>query len=89
MIESRDYVLELRYAAGNYERFADMARELAESGVSVILVNTISAVRAAQRLNPKVPVVMISINDPVVASLARPGMAEVYLAKLVKGNQSR
>jgi putative ABC transport system substrate-binding protein len=77
LIEGRDYVLEQRYAAGHYQQFPDMARELAQIGVSVILVNTILAVRAAQQLIPPVPVVMLSINDPVgtglVASLARPG----------------
>jgi putative ABC transport system substrate-binding protein len=86
MIEGRDYVLELRYAAGNYEQFPDMAREIAQAGVSVILVNTISAVRAAQRLTPPLPVVMISINDPVgtglVASLARPGGNTTGMATL-------
>jgi putative ABC transport system substrate-binding protein len=77
LIEGRDYVLESRFAAGKYERFPDLARELAQAGVGVILASTISAVRAAQRLTPPVPVVMIAINDPVgtglVASLARPG----------------
>jgi putative ABC transport system substrate-binding protein len=77
LIEGRDYVLEQRYAAGHYEQFPDMARQLAQVGATVILVNTISAVRAAQQLVPPVPVVMLSINDPVgtglVASLARPG----------------
>jgi putative tryptophan/tyrosine transport system substrate-binding protein len=86
MVEGRDYVLELRYAAGNYEQFPDMAREIAQAGVAVILVNTISAVRAAQRLTPPVPVVMISINDPVgtglVASLARPGGHTTGMATL-------
>ena len=77
LIEGRDYVLEQRYAAGHYEQFPDMARQLAQTGSDVILVNTISAVRAAQQLVPPVPVVMLSINDPVgtglVANLARPG----------------
>ena len=54
-----------------------MARELAQRGASVILVNTISAVRAAQQLIPPVPVITLSINDPVgtglIGSLARPG----------------
>jgi putative ABC transport system substrate-binding protein len=65
LIEGRDYVLESRFAAGKYERFPDLARELAQAGVGVILASTISAVRAAQRLTPSVPVVMIAINDPV------------------------
>jgi putative tryptophan/tyrosine transport system substrate-binding protein len=53
MIEGRDYVLEARYAAGNYGRFPDMARELAQDGVRLILVNTISAVRAARPARPR------------------------------------
>jgi putative ABC transport system substrate-binding protein len=76
-IEGRDYVLETRFAAGNYERFPEMARELAQSGARMILALTIASVRAAQNVTPPVPVVMLAINDPVgtglVASLARPG----------------
>jgi putative ABC transport system substrate-binding protein len=86
MIEGRDYVLESRFADGRYERFPDLARELGQAGASVILVSTIAAVRAAQRLDPAVPVVMIAINDPVgtglVASLARPGGHTTGMATL-------
>jgi putative tryptophan/tyrosine transport system substrate-binding protein len=77
LIESRDYLLEARFAAGNYDKFSEMARELARAGARVMLVNTIASVRAAQNLSPPVAVVMLAINDPVatglVASLARPG----------------
>jgi putative ABC transport system substrate-binding protein len=77
LIEGRDYIFEPRFAGGRYERFAELARELAQAGAGVILVNTIASVQAAQSLVPPVPVVMMAINDPVgtglVASLARPG----------------
>ena len=69
LIEGRDYVLDTRFAGGNYVRFPELARELAQVNVSVILANTIVSVRAAQRLTPPVPVVMTSINDPVGAGL--------------------
>jgi putative tryptophan/tyrosine transport system substrate-binding protein len=86
LIEGRDYVLETRFAAGNYERFPEMARELAQSGARVILALTISSVRAAQNVTPPVPVVMLAINDPVgtglVASLARPGGHTTGMATL-------
>lgn len=86
LIDGRDYVLEARFAAGNYERFPELARELAQLKVSVILTNTISSVRAAQRLNPPVPVVMLSINDPVgaglITSLATPGAKTTGLGTL-------
>src|ERR1700737_2681662 len=49
LMEGRDYILEARFAAGHYERFAELARELAQSGARIILVNTIAAVHAAQR----------------------------------------
>lgn len=77
LVEGRDYIFDARFSAGRYEKFPEMARELAQAGASVILVNTIASVRAAQNLVPPVPVVMISINDPIgtglIASLARPG----------------
>jgi len=77
LIEGRDYLLEVRFAAGNYERFPELARELAQAGVSVVLANTPASVIAAQRLTPHVHVVMVAVNDPVgaglVASLAQPG----------------
>ena len=86
LAEGRDYLLESRFAAGNYQRFPEMARELAEAGVRIMLVATIASVRAAQNLTPPVPVVMIAINDPVgnglVASLAHPGGVTTGMATL-------
>jgi ABC-type uncharacterized transport system substrate-binding protein len=86
LVDGQDYVLESRFPAGNYERFPEMARELAQAGARVILVNTIASVRAAQNLTPPVPVVMLAINDPVgtglVASLARPGGHTTGMATL-------
>src|SRR5260370_16109819 len=86
LIGGRDYVLESRFSAGNYERFPGLARELAQAGARVILVNTIASVRAAQNVTPPLPVVMLAINDPVgtglVASLARPGGYTTGMATL-------
>ena len=86
LIEGRDYTIVARFAAGHYERFPELAAELARAGVSVILTNTIASVRAAQRLTPPVPIIMTPINDPVgtglIASLARPGGHTTGLASL-------
>ena len=86
LIDGRDYVLDARFAAGRYERFPELARELAQAGAGVILTNTIASVRAAQRLMPPVPVVMLAINDPIgtglIASLAKPGNHTTGLATL-------
>jgi putative tryptophan/tyrosine transport system substrate-binding protein len=77
LVESRDYIFEPRFAARRYERFPEMARDLAEAGVDLILADAIASVQAAQHLDPRQPVIMISIDDPVgsglIASLARPG----------------
>lgn len=86
LVEGRDVTLEMRYAAGRYERFPELAEELARTGVRVILANTIAGVRAAQNIKRPVPVVMSPINDPVgsglVASLARPGGMTTGVASL-------
>jgi hypothetical protein len=77
LVEGRDYIFEARFSGGRYEKFPQLARELAQAGVSVILANTIASVQAARNLVPPVPVVMMAIHDPVgmglIASLARPG----------------
>jgi putative ABC transport system substrate-binding protein len=86
LIEGRDYVFEPRFSAGRYERFPELANDLARAGASIILVNTIASARAAQGLVPPVSVVMTSINDPVgtglIASLARPGGRTTGVATL-------
>jgi putative ABC transport system substrate-binding protein len=86
LVEGRDYILETRFAAGEYGRFPELARELAQSGANLIVTNTIASVRAAQNLVPPVPIVMVPVNDPVgtglVASLARPGGHTTGIATL-------
>ena len=67
--EGRDYVLDLRWAEGNYERFPALARELVERKADVILATTISAVRAARRATAAIPIVMTSITNAVGAGL--------------------
>jgi putative tryptophan/tyrosine transport system substrate-binding protein len=86
LIEGRDYVLEARFAVGDYERASQLAHELAQAGARVILATTIASVRAAQALIPPLPVVMTGINAPVeaglIASLARPGGHTTGMATL-------
>jgi ABC-type uncharacterized transport system substrate-binding protein len=88
LVEGKDYVLELRWAEGHYQRFPAFARELVEHGAGVLVVSTIAAARAAQQATSTIPIVMASINDPVgyglVASLARPGGNTTGLATLAQ-----
>jgi putative tryptophan/tyrosine transport system substrate-binding protein len=77
LIEGRDYVLDVRWAEGDYARFPALAAELAQRDCSVIVVTTIAAGRVAQRVTPTTPLVMAGFIDPVgaglITSLARPG----------------
>jgi putative ABC transport system substrate-binding protein len=86
LIEDRDFIFEQRFTGGADERFPEFARELARLGARVIMTNTPAGVRAVQRLDPPVPVVMTNMNDPVgaglVASLAHPGNLTTGTASL-------
>jgi hypothetical protein len=55
LVEGKDYVLELRWAEGHYERFPAFARELVEYGARVLIVGTIAAARAAQQATSAIP----------------------------------
>ena len=76
-VEGRNLVLEWRSAEGVYERFPEIYRELASSNVDVIVTVTTAGTRAAKEVTQTIPIVMVSITDPVgqglVQSLARPG----------------
>lgn len=84
--EGRDYLLDLRWAAGAYELFSGFARELVDNKVDVILATTISAVRAAQQTTTITPIIMTSVTDAVgaglVKSLAYPGGNTTGLSNL-------
>jgi putative ABC transport system substrate-binding protein len=77
LVEGKDYKLDVRYAEGKYDRFPVLADELLKLNPAVIMMSTIAAVRAAQQATKTVPIVFVSINDPLgsglVASLAHPG----------------
>ena len=88
MVEDRDYVLDLRFADGDYSRFPTLAAEVVQRKPAAIVVTTISAARAAQRATATIPIVMTGLIDPVgqglIASLARPGGNTTGLANLAQ-----
>lgn len=76
--EGKDYRFEHRSAQGHAERIPQLARELVDMKVAVIVTGVEPVVRAIKDLTDTIPVVMIlSDSDPVasglVASLRRPG----------------
>jgi putative tryptophan/tyrosine transport system substrate-binding protein len=86
LVPGRDFILEPHFTNGLNDRFETLAKELALKGARVILSNNPAAVRAVQRLDPPMPVVMTNMNDPVgnglIISLAHPGNRTTGTASL-------
>ncbi len=76
-VEGQNIAIEYRTAEGQPERLAAAATELARLPVDVIAVFGTPASRAAVQATKTIPIVMISVGDPIraglVPSLARPG----------------
>ena len=93
LAEGRDYVLDVRWAEGDYTRFAALAFELLERKSSVIIVTTIAAARAAQQVAPAIPIVMTGLIDPVgvglIASLARPGNNTTGISNMIQDTSAK
>ena len=75
-IEGRNVAMEVRWAEGRSERFAEIATELVRLKVDVILTHTSPPVLAAKQATSVIPIVFASAGDPVgvgiVTNLARP-----------------
>ena len=76
-IEGRNVAVEYRWAEGRNERFAEIAAELVQLKVEVIVTAGTAAVVAAKQATSVIPIIFALGGDPVgtglVASLARPG----------------
>jgi putative ABC transport system substrate-binding protein len=70
-------LLEPRHADGRYERLPAMAAEIVALKPDVILVGSAPATRALMKETSTIPIVMVSVGDPVaygiVRSLKEPG----------------
>src|SRR5262245_2040581 len=76
-VEGQNLVIEERYAEGSEERLPDLAAELVQLQVDVIVAAGAPTIRAAQHATRTIPIVMAGTADAVaqgfIASLARPG----------------
>ena len=76
-VEGKNLVIEWRYADGKFERLPELAAELVQLRVDVIVTAGTAATSAAQKATTAVPIVMGTANDAVlggfVKSLAQPG----------------
>ena len=76
-IEGRTIAIEVRWAEGRSERYAEIAAGFVRLNVDVIVTIGTPASLAAKQATSVVPIVFVAASDPVgtglVASLARPG----------------
>ena len=77
-VEGQNAVIDWRFASGKASLFPDLAAELVQLNVDVIVGQGVGATGAAKRATNTIPIVMSNADDdPVrlglVASLARPG----------------
>jgi len=76
-VEGQNIVIDYRYAEGRVDRLPDLAAELVRLKVDLIVSEGTQGVTAARNATETIPIVMITVRDPVgtglIASLARPG----------------
>jgi putative tryptophan/tyrosine transport system substrate-binding protein len=76
-IEGKNLDIEYRSAEGKADRLPDLAAELVQLKVDVIVANGLAQVWAAKNATQTIPIVMLVSTDPVrnglISSFARPG----------------
>jgi putative tryptophan/tyrosine transport system substrate-binding protein len=77
LVEGKDFMIEFRWAEGNYERLREMARDLVARNVSVIVAaGGVASAPVAKAATATIPIVFMTGADPIAAglvkSLARP-----------------
>jgi putative ABC transport system substrate-binding protein len=76
-IEGKSYVMEYRWADGNFDQLAQLAVELVRAKVDVLVTHSTPGCLAAKKATSTIPIVMSSVTDPLgtglVSDMARPG----------------
>jgi putative ABC transport system substrate-binding protein len=86
-IEGKTIILVVRSAARDQARLPVLAADLVTEKVNVIVAVGTAATRAARQVTTTIPVVMVSVGDPLgsgfIVSLARPGGNTTGVASLL------
>jgi putative ABC transport system substrate-binding protein len=76
-VEGKNIIIEWRFADGDFERLPALAAELVKLKPDVLVTHATPPSQALARATPTIPIVAMSVTDPVraglVASLARSG----------------
>jgi putative tryptophan/tyrosine transport system substrate-binding protein len=76
-IEGQNVTFDIRWPKGTFDDNPNFVSDLVNGNFDVIVAWATPTVAAVRRLTSKIPIVMVSVGDPVgagfVASLARPG----------------
>ena len=76
-VEGKNVTVDFRWAEGDARRLAELARDLVQLRVDVMVTQGTTATRAAKEATSTIPIVMLAVGDAIgaglVASLARPG----------------
>jgi ABC-type uncharacterized transport system substrate-binding protein len=93
-VEGKQIEIEYRYAGGDLDKLAEYATELVRLKVDVIVAGPGNGpANAVKRVTTTVPIVMVSVVDPVenglIASLARPGANVTGITFEVTREQAR
>jgi putative ABC transport system substrate-binding protein len=86
-VEGQNLIIEYRFGEGRgVKQLAAFASDLVRINVDVLVVTATSPTLAAKKATSTIPIVMVSVGDPVgqgiIASLARPGGNITGLASL-------
>lgn len=77
LAEGRDFVFEIRYTHGAYEKSASFVKEMIDLKVDLIASQSTRVIQAAKKLTSTIPIVFMNLPDPVavgvVTSISHPG----------------
>jgi len=86
-VEGKNIVIEWRFAEGKQDRLAELAADLVQLNVDIIVTDGTNVTRAAKNATKTIPIVMAGDGDPIgngfVASLAHPGGNITGLSNLI------